>query len=56
MVLRAVPAEVTVDTGSLLREPKKDMRKGTRAIWLMALRALLDVSLVFHRLWNASQV
>lgn len=42
-----VPAEATVETGSLSRAPRKDIRKGTRDIWLIAFRALFEVSLVF---------
>ena len=43
--LLVAPAEVTVDIGSFSREAKKDIRKGTRDIWLMAFRALFEVSL-----------
>lgn len=42
-----LPAEATVDIGSLSLDPRNDIRKGTKDIWLMAFRALFEVSLVF---------
>jgi hypothetical protein len=48
-----IPAAVTVDTGSLSRDARKDIRKGTRLIWFIALRALLDVSLDFLKTLKA---
>ena len=46
----SLPAEVTVPMGSLSLAPRKDMRKGTRLISLMALSALLLVSLMGLRM------
>ena len=43
--IRNLPAETTVDIGNLLREDRKDIKNGMRLIWLMALRALFEVSL-----------
>ena len=42
-----LPAEDTVDKGSLSLDPRKDMRKGMSDIWLTAFNALFEVSLVF---------
>lgn len=36
---------MTVESGSLSRAPRNDIRKGTRAIWLIAVSALCEVSL-----------
>lgn len=36
---------MTVEIGSLSRAPRNDIRKGTRAIWLIAVSALCEVSL-----------
>lgn len=44
-----IPADVTVDIGSFSRAARKDMRNGTREIWLIVVRALFDVSLPSHR-------
>lgn len=35
-----------MDSGSLSLDPRKDIRKGTSDIWLIAFRALFEVSLV----------
>lgn len=48
-VIRNLPAETTVDIGNLLREDRKDIKNGMRLIWLMALRALFEVSLSILR-------
>lgn len=42
-----VPAAVTVDSGSLSRAARNDIKNEIKPIWLMAFRALFDVSLVF---------
>ena len=42
-----LPAEVTVDSGSLSLDARNDIRNGTREIWLIAFKALFEVSLVF---------
>lgn len=34
-------------SGSLSRNPRKDIRNDTKPIWFMAFKALLDVSLVY---------
>jgi hypothetical protein len=39
------PAAVTVAMGNFSRAARKDIKKGTRLIWLIAFRALFDVSL-----------
>lgn len=47
--VKELPAATTVDIGNLSREDKKDIRNGIRLIWLMALRALFEVSLIILR-------
>lgn len=49
-----IPAEVTVDTGSLSVAAMKDIKKGTSDIWLMAFKALFEVSLGFVSSRDAS--
>lgn len=46
---RKLPAETTVDIGNLLREDRKDIKNGIRLSWLIALRALFEVSLIVLR-------
>lgn len=41
-----LPAATTVETGNLSRETRNDIKKGIKCIWLMALRALFEVSLI----------
>ena len=41
------PAEVTVDNGNLSLAARKDIKNGTSDIWLIAFKALFEVSLVF---------
>ena len=47
--VRELPAATTVDIGNLSREDKKDIKNGMRLIWLMASRALFEVSLIILR-------
>ncbi len=49
-----LPAEVTVDSGKLSLEARKDIKKGTSDIWFIAFKALFEVSLVFVSSRDAS--
>ena len=44
-IILSAPVEDTVDIGSLSFDPRKDIRNGTSATWLMAFNALFEVSL-----------
>ena len=49
------PAEVTVDNGNLSLAARKDIKNGTSDLWLIAFKALFEVSLVVVSSRDAQQ-